>query len=37
MEMFSCAACQDSNGNIVGIFEVSIQSNIQSDYYLFRT
>lgn len=28
---------QDSNGNIVSIFEVSIQSNIQSDYYLFRT
>lgn len=28
---------QDSNGNIVSILEVSIQSNIQSDYYLFRT
>lgn len=28
---------QDSNGNIVSILEVSIQSNIQSDYHLFRT
>lgn len=35
MEMFSCAACQDSNGNIVSIFEASV--NIQSDFYLFRT